>query len=218
MASVICMDRAWQMNFKTESLVSWGTTEECHMAFCVCGAVHFSVIKRMLTFLLILQVLTSLFVGSVEPGSCLSDAFVIVRPGSVTWWLKLEVFREGRFIAKKKGVRHVACWFVNGGAICKHYIREQSRLFALVFFSIVLTNLISSVKFVLSITSVDCGWKEAVSVLSYWSSLVRLVQNLGVKIHPCLEWSLPGQRKRVIQWSTKTLVIIWAGLSGSATG
>ena len=93
--------RQKKLKFRTESLGTWRIMEDYHLAFGVCGAMHFSVIKRMLTFMLTLKVLTSLFVGCVEPEPCLSEVLVIDYPGSVNWRKKLEVYREGRFMAIK---------------------------------------------------------------------------------------------------------------------
>ena len=74
--------------------------EEYHLAFGVCGAMHFSVIKRLLTFLLTLSLLTGLLIGCVEAELHLSDVLVISFPGSVLWRREMEVYLEGRFMAE----------------------------------------------------------------------------------------------------------------------
>ena len=58
--------------------------KEYHLAFVVGGSMHFSVIKRILTFWLTWQLLTRLFLGCAEPEPCLSNVLEIVCPGNVT--------------------------------------------------------------------------------------------------------------------------------------
>ena len=96
-------------------------------------ALHFSVKNRMLTILLSWQVLRNLYLGCVEPDWCLSDILVIVCAGSSTWRGKLGVYWEGRFMAEKLKVRRVACWLMDGSAICEHSIWREFRPITLVF-------------------------------------------------------------------------------------
>ena len=80
--------------------------------------------------------------------------------------------------------------------------------------SVVLAKMFKSVRFVLSIIALDCGWKAVVRFLSNCSSLVRLVKTFASKLRPSSEWILSGQPKRLIQWSMRALAVVRADWSG----
>ena len=66
--------------------------EENHSAFGVFGAMQFSVIKHIFTFVHTLNLLRSLFVGFVELELCLSNNLMIGCPSNLSWGRELEVY------------------------------------------------------------------------------------------------------------------------------
>ena len=146
---------------------------------------YFSVLKRMLTFLLTVLVLRRLLLGSVEPEPCLSNALVIVCPSRVIWrgnWRSIAKTLQGQ----KAGSQ--LCILLTRGRKCSrqaiHIEAVQTNFVG--FRSDVLANMLSNVRFVHSKTALDSGWKTVVRVLPNWSSLVRLVKSLASKLRP---WS-----------------------------
>ena len=150
---------------------------------------NFSVRKHMLTFFLTTRLLTILFLGCMEPAPCFSNVLVMVCPvaspgegnwkstGRVASWPNCRKYG-------KYGEQPFDLWTELRDASFTYGSRSDQVRW---FLSLVLAKNYSCVRFVLSITAFDCGWKALVRVLSIWSSLVILMKNLVSKLKP---WSV----------------------------
>ena len=97
--------------------------EENHLAFGVGGARYFSVVERMLPFLLTFQIMLNLVVGCVEPESCLSKILLVVCPVTFTRPREVKIDRYGHFMVKKVGI--TACIFFIRGRRCEMHALQM---------------------------------------------------------------------------------------------